>query len=38
KPIEKVWANIKIILRKVNIRFEKFCDAISNVFNTILSD
>ncbi|AHH47226.1 transposase ISFtu1 [Francisella tularensis subsp. holarctica PHIT-FT049] len=28
-PIEKVWANFKKILRKVNNSFEKFCDAIS---------
>ncbi|WP_179854122.1 transposase, partial [Francisella tularensis] len=32
-PIEKVWANFKKILRKVNNSFEKFCDAISYVFN-----
>ncbi|WP_143100012.1 IS630 family transposase [Francisella sp. TX07-6608] len=37
-PIEKVWANFKKILRKVNNSFEKFCDAISYVFNKILSD
>ncbi|QYN72842.1 IS630 family transposase [Francisella tularensis subsp. holarctica] len=37
-PIEKVWANFKKIFRKVNNSFEKFCDAISYVFNKILSD
>ena len=37
-PIEKVWANFKKILRKVNNSFEKFSDAISYVFNKILSD
>ncbi|ABO47480.1 transposase ISFtu1 [Francisella tularensis subsp. tularensis WY96-3418] len=37
-PIEKVWANFKKIFRKVNNSFEKFYDAISYVFNKILSD
>ncbi|AKU74014.1 DDE superendonuclease family protein [Francisella tularensis subsp. tularensis] len=37
-PIERVWANFKKIFRKVNNSFEKFCDAISYVFNKILSD
>ncbi|NDT23180.1 IS630 family transposase, partial [Francisella tularensis subsp. holarctica] len=37
-PIEKVWAYFKKIFRKVNNSFEKFCDAISYVFNKILSD
>ena len=37
-PIEKVWANFKKILRKVNNSFDKFSDAISYVFNKILSD
>ncbi|NDT65867.1 IS630 family transposase, partial [Francisella tularensis subsp. holarctica] len=37
-PIEKVLANFKKIFRKVNNSFEKFCDAISYVFNKILSD
>jgi transposase len=37
-PIEKVWANFKKILRKVNNSFEKINDAISYVFNKILSD
>ena len=37
-PIEKVWANFKKILRRVNNSFEKFSDAISYVFNKILSD
>ncbi|MDE4982445.1 IS630 family transposase, partial [Francisella tularensis subsp. holarctica] len=37
-PLEKVWANFKKILRKLNNSFEKFCDAISDVFNKILSD
>ncbi|MBK2213157.1 IS630 family transposase, partial [Francisella tularensis subsp. holarctica] len=37
-PIEKVWANFKKIFRKVNNSFEKICDAISYVFNKILSD
>ncbi|MDE4988377.1 IS630 family transposase, partial [Francisella tularensis subsp. holarctica] len=31
-------ANFKKIFRKVNNSVEKFCDAISNVFNKILSD
>jgi isfu1 transposase len=35
-PIEKVWANFKKILRRVNNSFEKFSDAISYVFNKIL--
>ncbi|MDE4951000.1 transposase, partial [Francisella tularensis] len=37
-PIDKVWANFKKIFRKVNNSFEIFCDAISYVFNKILSD
>ncbi|NDT67800.1 IS630 family transposase, partial [Francisella tularensis subsp. holarctica] len=37
-PIEKVWANFKKTFRKVTNRFEKFCVAISEVFNKILSD
>ncbi|MDE5004805.1 transposase, partial [Francisella tularensis subsp. holarctica] len=37
-PIENVLANFKKIFRKVNNSFEKFCDAISFVFNKILSD
>ncbi|MDE5024779.1 IS630 family transposase, partial [Francisella tularensis subsp. holarctica] len=37
-PSEKVWANFKKILRKVNNSFEIFCDAISYVFIKILSD
>ncbi|MDE5033816.1 transposase, partial [Francisella tularensis subsp. holarctica] len=37
-PIEKVLANFKKIFRKVNNIFEKFCDAISYLFNKILSD
>ncbi|NDT28552.1 IS630 family transposase, partial [Francisella tularensis subsp. holarctica] len=37
-PIEKVWANFKKIFRKVNNSVEKFVDAISYVFNKILSD
>ncbi|MDE4944720.1 transposase, partial [Francisella tularensis] len=35
-PFEKVWANFKKIFRNVNNIFEKFCDAISYVFNKIL--
>ncbi len=37
-PIEKVWANFKKILRKVNNSFENLSDAILYVFNIILSD
>ncbi|MDE4969581.1 transposase, partial [Francisella tularensis] len=37
-PIEKDWAYFKKIFRKVNYSFDKFCDAISYVFNKILSD
>lgn len=37
-PIEKVWANFKKILRKVNNNFGTFSDAISFVFSKILSD
>jgi len=37
-PIEKVWANFKRILRKVNNQFDKLEDAISYVFSIILSD
>ena len=37
-PIEKVWANFKRILRKVNNSFDNLSDAITHVFNTILSD
>ena len=37
-PIEKVWANFKKILRKVNNSFGTFSDAISFVFSKILSD
>ena len=36
-PIEKVWANFKRIIRKVNNSFENLSDAISYVFNMILS-
>ncbi|MDE4992317.1 transposase, partial [Francisella tularensis] len=36
--IEKVLSNFKKIFRIVNNSFEKFCDAISYVFNKILSD
>ncbi|MDE4965838.1 transposase, partial [Francisella tularensis subsp. holarctica] len=32
-PLDKEWANFIKIFRKVNNRFEKFCDAISYVFN-----
>ena len=35
-PIEKVWANFKRILRKVNNAFDNLSDAITHVFNTIL--
>ena len=37
-PIEKLWANFKKLLRKVNNSFENLTDAISYVFNTILSE
>ena len=37
-PIEKVWANFKRILRKVNNAFDNLSDAITYVFNTILQD
>ncbi|NDT24701.1 IS630 family transposase, partial [Francisella tularensis subsp. holarctica] len=37
-PIEKVWANFKKTFIKGNNSFSKFCDAISYVFNKILSD
>ena len=37
-PIEKVWANFKKTLRRVDNSFEKFSDAISYVFNKMLSD
>ena len=37
-PIEKVWANFKKVIRKVNNSFDNLSDAITHVFNTILSD
>ncbi|KEI35281.1 mobile element protein ISFw7, IS_Ftu1 [Francisella sp. W12-1067] len=37
-PIEKVWANFKRMLRKINNNFENLADAISHVFNQIFSN